>query len=76
MCATSFGVKSLMRRPLGTIYPGKLLLAKQRHTSGQSITVRVIDYALPGLPDETTRYRLITTLFDEKQAPALELATI
>lgn len=61
---------------LSTIYPGKLLSAKQRRASGQSITVRVIDYALPGLPDATTRYRLITTLLDEKQAPALELATI
>jgi hypothetical protein len=42
----------------------------------RSITVRVIEYALPGLPDGQPRYRLLTTLLDPQQAPALELAAL
>lgn len=48
----------------------------------------MIDYALPGLPPRTSvealkapevatpRYRLLTTLLNEKKAPALELAAL
>ncbi len=39
----------------------------------QAITVRVIEYALPGLDDAQPRYRLLTTLLDPQQAPAMEL---
>lgn len=42
----------------------------------QAITVRVIDYALPGLDDAQPRYRLLTTLLDPQRAPALELAAL
>jgi hypothetical protein len=38
--------------------------------------VRVIEYAMPGLPDAQPRYRLLTTLLDPDQAPALELAAL
>ena len=46
----------------------------------QPITVRVIEYAMPGLPKvpplAQPRYRLLSTLLDDKQAPALELAAL
>ena len=42
----------------------------------RAITVRVIDYTLPQLPDAQPHYRLITTLLDEEAAPAMELAEV
>jgi Transposase DDE domain len=42
----------------------------------RSITVRVIEYALPGDGSAQPRYRLLTTLLDAKVAPALELAAL
>ena len=42
----------------------------------QAITVRVIEYALPGLDDAQPRYRLLTTLLDPLAAPAMELAAL
>jgi len=57
---------------LSVIYPD----AKSRRSRGGEITVRVIEYALPGVPDAQARYRLLTTLLDHTQAPALELATL
>lgn len=42
----------------------------------QAITVRVIEYALPGVDDGQPRYRLMTTLLDPQQAPAMELAAL
>lgn len=42
----------------------------------RAITVRVIDYKLPKLPDAEPHYRLITTLLDAKAAPAMELAEL
>jgi hypothetical protein len=66
---------------LSTIHPSDVKRAEARE---QAITVRVIEYALPGaLPLEggseagataQPRYRLMTTLLDETVAPALELA--
>jgi hypothetical protein len=47
-----------------------------RRPAEQAIPVRVIEYALPGAPDSQPRYRLMTTLLDAKEAPALELATL
>jgi len=44
--------------------------------AGQAITVRVIEYALPGLDDAQPRYRLLTTLLDPQLAPAMELAAL
>lgn len=40
------------------------------------ITVRVIEYAMPGLPEGEGRYRLMTSLLDPIAAPALELAAL
>ncbi len=42
----------------------------------RAITVRVIDYTLPGLDDSGTHYRLLTTLLDPQAAPAKELAEL
>ena len=39
-------------------------------------TVRVIEYRLPDTAGDQTRYRLLTTLLDPVQAPALELAAL
>lgn len=42
----------------------------------QAITVRVIEYTMPGDAQAQPRYRLLTTLLDAKAAPALELAAL
>jgi hypothetical protein len=47
----------------------------RRHDDG-GIVVRVIDYALDGVPDAKPLYRLITTLLDPIAAPAEELAAL
>jgi hypothetical protein len=47
-----------------------------RKDKNAGITVRVIEYNLPGTNGKETRYRLLTTLLDAEQAPALELAAI
>jgi hypothetical protein len=58
---------------LSVIYPpGK----GRRAGAAEAITVRVIEYELPGLPDGQPRYRLLTTLLDPATAPALELAAL
>lgn len=41
--------------------------------AAQGVVVRVIEYSLPGSEE---RYRLITSLLDEREAPALELAAL
>jgi len=61
---------------LSVIYPGGTTSKKQRQASSEGITVRVIDYALPNAAGVQPRYRLLTTLLDEKKAPALELAAL
>lgn len=57
---------------LSVIYPD----ATSRRAHQNGITLRVIDYSLPGMPEAQVRYRLITTLLDPVQAPALELAAL
>ena len=57
---------------LSVIYPD----TKSRRTRSGEITVRVIEYSLPGAAQAQERYRLITTLLDPVQAPALELAAL
>lgn len=42
----------------------------------QGIPVRVIEYAMPGAADAQPRYRLLTTLLDPNEAPAMELAAL
>ena len=61
---------------LSAIYPGGAISKKQRQASTGGITVRVIDYALPNAAEAQPRYRLLTTLLDEKTAPALDLAAL
>ena len=59
---------------LSRIVPGGE--SRGRKPIEQAIQVRVIEYAMPGVPDSQPRYRLLTTLLDAKQAPALELAAL
>ena len=47
-----------------------------RKDKSAEVTVRVIEYTLPGTQGTGTRYRLLTTLLDEQQTPALELAAL
>ena len=61
---------------LSVIYPSGTRSKKQRQASTEGITVRVIDYALPSAPEAQPRYRLLTTLLDDKATPALELAAL
>ena len=44
--------------------------------STAAITVRVIDYQLPGVAEAEPVYRLITTLLDSGQYPADELTAL
>lgn len=57
---------------LSVIYPDA---ASRRSRSGE-ITLRVIEYRLPGAAQAEPRLRLLTTLLDPVQAPALELAAL
>jgi hypothetical protein len=67
---------------LSEIHPPRLSKAAPNDVSDQGasepapITVRVIEYAMPGLPDAQPRYRLLSTLLDAQAAPALELAAL
>lgn len=58
---------------LSVLRPGK---GVRRNDESAAVTVRVIEYTLPGTQGGETRYRLLTTLLDEQQAPALELAAL
>lgn len=58
---------------LSTIRPSGVSHAQAQ---ARAITVRVIDYKLPKLPDAEPHYRLITTLLDAQAAPAMELAEL
>lgn len=58
---------------LSTIRPSGVRVAE---ADARAITVRVIDYTLPKLADAQPHYRLITTLLDDKTAPAMELAEL
>ena len=66
---------------LSAIYPD---MKSRRKRSGE-IVVRVIEYSLPGTwpkasptdtAEQAVRYRLLTTLLDPGQTPALELAAL
>ena len=47
-----------------------------RRDEASAITVRVIEYSVADANGVATRYRLLTSLLDEKHAPALELAAL
>ena len=61
---------------LSVIYPRDTRSKKQRQASTEGITVRVIDYALPNASSAQPRYRLLSTLLDDKATPAMELAAL
>ena len=49
---------------------------KDRRHDSNGIDVRVIEYALDGVPGAEPLYRLLTTILDEHAAPAEELAAL
>jgi hypothetical protein len=57
---------------LSTIYASDKDRRSQRH----GVSVRVIEYALAGVPDAEPLYRLVTTMLDAADAPARELAAL
>jgi hypothetical protein len=57
---------------LSTIYPTP---RARRHKRG-GVTVRVIEYELPGVDKAEPIYRLLTTILDREAAPAQELAVL
>jgi hypothetical protein len=57
---------------LSAIYPD----TKSRRSRHGEITVRVIEYSLPGIEGAAGRYRLVTSLVDPQRAPALALARL
>jgi hypothetical protein len=48
----------------------------RQEAEARAIQLRVIEYTLPGLPDGQSRYRLLTSILDDKLAPASELAAL
>lgn len=61
---------------LSQISPAPATLKKMSDKTAPAITVRVIDYRLPGVADAEPVYRLITTLLDAEQYLADELAAL
>lgn len=57
---------------LSSLYPSDRERKKKLH----GIPVRVIEYALPNVADSEPMYRLLTTLLDDKIAPAVTLVTL
>lgn len=57
---------------LSRIYPN----TSDRRNQRRAIVVRVIDYSLDKVPGAEPSYRLITTILDQKLAPAKELAAL
>lgn len=87
--ALATGAQLLWRATESRLLPVKQMLADGSYlsvieptgqsrcsTAEQALPVRVIEYQLPGVPDAAPRYRLITSLLDPQQAPALELAAL
>jgi hypothetical protein len=57
---------------LTTIYPSQ----KDRRHRTRGVQVRVVEYRLEGLADAEPLYRLVTTILDPAQAPAVDLAAL
>src|SRR5260370_30895746 len=57
---------------LSRIYPN----TSDRRNQRRAIVVRVIDYSLDKVPGAEPSYPLITTILDQKLAPAKELAAL
>lgn len=52
------------------------VLRPTKGESGDPITVRVIKYTLKGVPEKESVYRVITTILNHEEAPAMELAAL
>jgi hypothetical protein len=87
--AQATGAQLLWRCPANRVLPkdkelpdgSYLSTIKPTHVGKAQATacatvVRVIEYALPHLDEAQPRYRLLTTLLDPQEAPALELAAL
>ncbi len=61
---------------LSQINPAPETLKKMGDKTAPTLTVRVIDYSLPGVSNAEPVYRLITTLLDSEHYPADELAAL
>jgi hypothetical protein len=61
---------------LSGIEPAKATRKTLTDPLAPALTVRVIEYHLPGLPQSEPIYRLITTLLNPDEAPADELAAL
>ena len=61
---------------LSQINPAPATLKKMGDKTAPTLTVRVIDYSLPGASNAEPVYRLITTLLDSEHYPADELAAL
>jgi hypothetical protein len=57
---------------LSRLYPS----SDHRRRDRDGLTVRVIEYRMPGVPGGDRIYRLVTTLLDDRAAPAAELAAL
>ncbi len=57
---------------LSRIYPS----LRDRPKDTRAVRVRVVEYTLQGVPGAEDVYRLITTILDAEEAPALELAAL
>ena len=69
--------------PVKKVLPDGSFISEIRPSKGALLsdksaaqTVRVIEYSLPDTAGAQTRYRLLSTLLDPVQAPALELAAL
>ena len=87
--ALATGAQLLWRATESRLLPVKQMLAdgsylsviepagqSKRNAAERALAVRVIEYQLPGVPNASARYRLITSVLDPQQAPALELAAL
>lgn len=75
-CASNFQLPVVRRLSDGSYLSAMYPNQKSKRNRAGEIVVRVIEYALPGIPGAQERYRLITTLLDPDRAPALELAEL
>jgi len=57
---------------LSVVYPSE----KDRRHATNGVRVRVVEYRLEGVADAEPLYRLVTTILDEAQAPAADLAAL
>src|SRR4051794_2143408 len=57
---------------LSRLYPS----SQHRQRDREGVTVRVIEYRMPGVPGGNQIYRLVTTILEPQAAPAAELAAL